>query len=374
VRQVFDKLVHSSIMRLNTSSMNKLFDLMLMTVKYQFLRIKYPEEIFQVTMNHLNALLDILIKSDEKTNEDVIQMVKESIAFVNKTYIGMKPYDFIVLRQTLFRFFQGKNVKVSIFIQDGLQSNSGVIYLPMNEIAPPDVGLPGSVIKYKSNGDIMKEYKLYLKVGLLFQQNKSNERVKIFTTDLGSNIYTADRKDKGDYDPLGNNPIPINSNSVSNNDVTSSNSNSNSITGSKEKNSATASSSNSFSNSNSEFIDHRPSIISNVTSYLQDTEKRKQNIEYVKKDFGGLADLLTVQVNQNKDESQYFKLDLFKVNSSKKGNFKNSTEGHNDNDDDFIEIERENKLDKIKGMFDDINLDDNEAGDDLLDLMDMVSK
>lgn len=33
-RQIFEKLAHSSIMKLNATSMNKLFDLMLMGVKY----------------------------------------------------------------------------------------------------------------------------------------------------------------------------------------------------------------------------------------------------------------------------------------------------------------------------------------------------
>lgn len=71
-------------MRLNSSSMNKLFDLMLMSVKLQLVRVKYAEELYQLTMNHLNSLLDILIKLDPKANEDVIILVKESIDYVTK--------------------------------------------------------------------------------------------------------------------------------------------------------------------------------------------------------------------------------------------------------------------------------------------------
>jgi len=54
VRQIFDKLAHSSIMRLNSTSMSKLFDLMLMSLKLQILKTKFPEEIIQITMNHFN--------------------------------------------------------------------------------------------------------------------------------------------------------------------------------------------------------------------------------------------------------------------------------------------------------------------------------
>ena len=171
VRQLFEKLAHSSIMRLNATSMNKLFDLMLMSIKLQMLRTKYPEEIYQVTMNHLNTLLEILVNQDAKGNEDVIDLVKESLNFVTSTYQGMRPYDWIILRQTLLRFLQGKNVKVSIFIQDNLQSNSGVIYLPMSELAPPAVKKPGYVTKYKVNGDVEREYNLYLKLSSSYIPN-----------------------------------------------------------------------------------------------------------------------------------------------------------------------------------------------------------
>jgi hypothetical protein len=36
-KQIFEKIAHSSIMRLNKNSMDKLFDLMIMAFKYQIL-------------------------------------------------------------------------------------------------------------------------------------------------------------------------------------------------------------------------------------------------------------------------------------------------------------------------------------------------
>jgi len=66
------------------------------------------------------------------------------------------------LRQTLLRFFQGKNVKVSLFIQECLQSNTGIIYLPMIDMAPPHVDLPGKIVNYNSIGDVLKIEQLSL--------------------------------------------------------------------------------------------------------------------------------------------------------------------------------------------------------------------
>ena len=44
MRAVFDRLAHSSIMRLNANSMDKLFDLMTMAVKYQVIHLSFKYE------------------------------------------------------------------------------------------------------------------------------------------------------------------------------------------------------------------------------------------------------------------------------------------------------------------------------------------
>ena len=71
-------------MRLNSNSMSKLFDLMLMSIKLQLCRIKFPEELLQVTLNHLNALNEILNGLDPIPNTEPKMCVKENIDYVNK--------------------------------------------------------------------------------------------------------------------------------------------------------------------------------------------------------------------------------------------------------------------------------------------------
>jgi hypothetical protein len=72
-RNTFVKLAHSSIMRLNESSMQKLFDLMLMGLKLQTVQCCYPEEIVHVTMAHLNTMAEMIDDGTEasKLIEDV---------------------------------------------------------------------------------------------------------------------------------------------------------------------------------------------------------------------------------------------------------------------------------------------------------------
>ena len=45
-KQIFIKIAHCSIMKLNETSMNKLFDLMLMGLKHQICTANYPQEIY----------------------------------------------------------------------------------------------------------------------------------------------------------------------------------------------------------------------------------------------------------------------------------------------------------------------------------------
>lgn len=73
-RQIFEKLAHSSIMKLNATSMGKLFDLMLMGVKYQVIETSTPEEIYHVTMTHLNQVASLVRGSASE------QLVQEAIS------------------------------------------------------------------------------------------------------------------------------------------------------------------------------------------------------------------------------------------------------------------------------------------------------
>ena len=55
--QIFDRIAHSSIMRLSESSMEKLYDLMTMGFKYQLVCCSHPGELLTITMNHLQVRL-----------------------------------------------------------------------------------------------------------------------------------------------------------------------------------------------------------------------------------------------------------------------------------------------------------------------------
>lgn len=60
LRTVFDRLAHASIMRLNTASMDKLYDLMVMAFKYQVSLCLRPNDVLLVTLNHMDSIREFV--------------------------------------------------------------------------------------------------------------------------------------------------------------------------------------------------------------------------------------------------------------------------------------------------------------------------
>jgi len=56
LRILFEDLAHASIMRLDGASMDKLYDLMIMALKYQILMACQPLELILITLNHIDAI------------------------------------------------------------------------------------------------------------------------------------------------------------------------------------------------------------------------------------------------------------------------------------------------------------------------------
>ena len=188
VKSIFESFAHSSIMRLNTTSMNKLFELMLMTLKLEILRSRYPEEIYHITLNHYMGNIEIL-NSIENDDKALIERIEQEMLNFKQHYSKLSPYDYIILKSVILRFLQGKNVKVSIFIQDYLQDTTSTLYLPMNEESPPFVGKLGVVNNYSNGNEDFFE----LKLNDCFMQNNNKNRMDNFKVELGKNMFGSEK-------------------------------------------------------------------------------------------------------------------------------------------------------------------------------------
>lgn len=107
-----------------------------MGCKYQLLCCRYAGEIILVTLNHLTSVKNMVHQQDVKDLVDnfisLINRVlqRDTIRFSTvqsvTTTVCVQHYgvltegDFVTVKQTMCRFFQDKRVKVSLFMQDGM--------------------------------------------------------------------------------------------------------------------------------------------------------------------------------------------------------------------------------------------------------------
>ena len=354
VKSIFESLAHSSIMRLNTTSMNKLFELMLMTLKLQILRTRYPEEIYQIVINHFYGVIEIM-KMIDPNDTELIDMLKNAMNNFMNIYGKLNPYDYIILKSVILRFLQGKNVKVSIFIQENLQDTSSILYLPMNEISPPFVGKLG-VVKNISKGN---EENFDLKLNNCFKENQNNNRMENFTTDLGKNMFAPnaphfigrikpkEKEDKKEEEKDTNDFL------ISKGTETEQ------LKKEKEKeiipeNKNKQKSKNANEIKNSVFIDN----------YYENKELSLEQKKIISQGYKNDLNLFSSVFAENENiDDEVFEFDLFGSNENKKEKQK---------EEDFINIQKKNNnvKNKINEKFGGLlKNDDNQ--DDLLDLMDI---
>jgi len=139
-RQVFDKLAHSSIMRLNPTSMDKLYDLMTMGFKQQIMSCMNPDELVDITLTHIATLRELV------EGMEAAHLLDSARDRVTRTYRQLKPAEFVRLRRVLLNFFQDRRVKVSLFLQDKVQNLDGTMVLSRKSPLPKGTVVPGRVV------------------------------------------------------------------------------------------------------------------------------------------------------------------------------------------------------------------------------------
>ncbi|KAF0737260.1 hypothetical protein Ae201684_006436 [Aphanomyces euteiches] len=147
-RQIFDRLAHSSIMRLNQSSMDKLYGLMRMGFKYNILACSSADQLVQVTMNHLRSIKEIV------PLEEATVLIEDAIVLTANTYGNMSHGNFLLLKQSLCRFFQDVRIKVSLFLQSEIQNGDGSFVIRSDGPTATGGDVPGTIRYYSSSGKL----------------------------------------------------------------------------------------------------------------------------------------------------------------------------------------------------------------------------
>lgn len=86
LRSTLENVALSSIMKLDKSSMDKLFDLMIMMVKYQLTAATGPGEVILLTLNHIDAMHDMVSNVNV---QKCISLVHEMIMDVSTIFTNL---------------------------------------------------------------------------------------------------------------------------------------------------------------------------------------------------------------------------------------------------------------------------------------------
>jgi hypothetical protein len=194
-RAIFDRLAHSSIMRLNKTSMDKLYDLMTMGFKHQLLRCIHPAHLMQVTLNHLESIRKLIFDMPP-----ICELLDNAIRSVIDTYSGLKIGELWGLKHALGRFFQDRRVKVSLFLQDGLQGMDGTLVLDTTGPLPAGTEPPGTIRYFEPGTSAVARVERLPAIALLgatVVTEGSPFSPETRLCKLGENLYAKERKGKG---------------------------------------------------------------------------------------------------------------------------------------------------------------------------------
>lgn len=196
-KQIFEKLAHSSIMRLNKSSMDKLFDLMSMGFKKQLITCNSPQMLLHVTLTHLESIKAIV---QDPVMVDSIQNCEDKCIAL---YGNLSSGQWLLLRQSLLRFVQGKKIKVSLFLQQGLQTVDGSLVVDLSGKLPYGTEVPGKIRIFEGN-TMVKSISFDSPAALM--GCVENDEIFDVNSSQGKNVYMKDKdgapvaetKDAGD--------------------------------------------------------------------------------------------------------------------------------------------------------------------------------
>ncbi|KAI6235204.1 hypothetical protein M3Y95_00026800 [Aphelenchoides besseyi] len=199
LRQYFEKMAHSSVMRLNESSMDRLFDMMTMTVKYQMLSVDEPRYLINITVNHLNGVRQII-----NYNPELVGSVNYAHELLMNAFKETQTWEMSLIRNALLNHFQDLHIRVSQMMRIGLQTDDGRFFLLGNDVTMPYGSVPPGSLRYYEKGQLSRIATFVLNENYQiasYPYSSFMDNAKRCTV-LGDNIF------HGDHGPVGEEAQP----------------------------------------------------------------------------------------------------------------------------------------------------------------------
>ncbi|KAI3386125.1 hypothetical protein SNEBB_011329 [Seison nebaliae] len=195
LRNIFDKIAHASILKLNSNNMNKLYDLMTMIVKYQLTKVLRPRDCILISLAHLDTLRQMLTEMNQG-NTNNCKLVLRNIDFTaelfRKAYCEMSDYELLTCYQQILIYFQDLRIRVSIFLKNKKQNSDGSFIIDDSGLMPFDTEVPGE-IRYYEDKRVVETKRFETNVKYIICNSPGNFAIKYkghrLPSKLGENMY-----------------------------------------------------------------------------------------------------------------------------------------------------------------------------------------
>uniref|UniRef100_A0A3B4ARK8 Organic solute carrier partner 1a n=1 Tax=Periophthalmus magnuspinnatus TaxID=409849 RepID=A0A3B4ARK8_9GOBI len=147
MKTVLSRLAQGSIMRLNPASMDRLYELIVMTLKYQVILCSAQRDLLLISYNHLDSTKRLV-----QDTPGVLNQVHEAHRRVIEAYTRLPPGELQLLRQTLLNFCEDFHIRVSLFLKSQIQNPNGRFVLATSGPVPQGVEVPGLIRVFDCRG------------------------------------------------------------------------------------------------------------------------------------------------------------------------------------------------------------------------------
>ncbi|KAK3558850.1 hypothetical protein QTP86_030447 [Hemibagrus guttatus] len=155
LRYLLTRLAHTSIMKLNSTSMDRarknLYDLITMAFKYQIALCPRPRDILLVSFNHMDGVRELV-----KDNPRLVNLINEAQRLIIEMFTPLSDGEFQLIRQTLLTFFQDVHVRVAVFLKENLQNSDGTFVMSTSGPVPHGSEVPGLIRYFNSRGRVVR--------------------------------------------------------------------------------------------------------------------------------------------------------------------------------------------------------------------------
>eukprot|EP00729_Bicosta_minor_P003812 gene3812-35693_t len=198
-RTLFMTLCHSSVMRLTEENFAKLYNLMLMTFKYQILHAVHPRQILMLTFNHLEAVQKVALATPELS-----ELVGHVHTRLEEVFCAKPASDWQFIKETMLGFLQGQLSPISLLIKNDLQYDDGWIKLPSELPTSMHAVERIGLITYFESGSERTQFFPCSTSTKGMPEEGSTDRGQSHGTDLGENLFAKFSEGRANGAPSGN--------------------------------------------------------------------------------------------------------------------------------------------------------------------------